>query len=104
MTTRRQFSAGGLARLKAASAARMRKLHADPEFAERHASRGRKTINRLRADPEFLSRQKAASAAALKEKWQDPDYRARKSAEQSARLKRIYAEAKQFRDGGPTET
>ena len=102
--TRRQFSAEGLARLKAASAERMRKLHADPEFAKRHASRGRETMSRLRANPEFVTRQKAASAEALREKWQDPDYRARKSAEQSARLKRIYAEAKRFRDGGPTET
>ncbi len=80
MAARRQFSAEGLARLKAASAERMRKLHADPEFAKRHASQGRETMNRLRAAPEFLANQKTALAEALKEKWQDPDYRARKAA------------------------
>ena len=42
----------------AAHAERMRKLHADPEFAAAHAERMRK----LHADPEFAAKLKAAKA------------------------------------------
>lgn len=70
----------------------MKKLHADPEFAARHAMRGRLTMMNLKADPEFAAKANAASSKRLKEKWRDdPAYRAARTEEARARLKAAWA-------------
>ena len=39
---------------------RMKKLHADPEFAAAHRERGRERMKKLNADPEFAAKLKEA--------------------------------------------
>ena len=57
-----------------AHAERMRKRHADPEFAKANAERMRK----LHADPEFAAKAAAAVSAAQKKRW--AAWRAKKAA------------------------
>jgi hypothetical protein len=53
---------------------RMKRLHADPEFAARQAAAARESLKRLHADPEFAMRHAAAASARLKRLHADPEY------------------------------
>ena len=57
-------------RHSAAHAERMRKRHADPEFAAAHAERMRKLMRKRNADPEFA----AANAERMRKRHADPEY------------------------------
>ena len=56
---------------------RMRKLHADPEFARAHAERMRK----LNADPEFARANAEAVSQAQKKRW--AEFRRKRALEES---------------------
>ena len=58
---------------RAESSERMRKLHADPEFAAAHAERARERMRRLNADPEFA----AAHAERMRKLHADPEFAAK---------------------------
>ena len=60
----------------AAHAERLRKLNADPEFAAAHAERARERMRKLHADPEFA----AANAERMRKLHADPEFVERKKA------------------------
>ena len=49
-----------------ANAERMRKLHADPEFAAAHAERAAERMHKLNADPEFAAAHAARAAERMR--------------------------------------
>jgi hypothetical protein len=53
---------------------RMKALHADPEFAERHRELSRERMKALNADPEFAERHRELSRERMKALNADPDY------------------------------
>lgn len=89
------LTAAGLEKISRTSSERMKRLHADPEFAKVHAMRGRLTMMNLRADPEFMAKQTAASSKFLKQKWQDPEYRTARTEEARARMNAAWAALKE---------
>src|ERR1700731_4680118 len=76
------------ARIAAAARERMKRLHADPEFAARQAAAARKSLKRLHANPEFA----AANRERMKRMRSDPDLAARQAAAASERMKRLHAD------------
>ena len=70
--------------LTEAASERMKRLHADPEFAARLAAGARKSLKRLHTDPEFAARHAAAASARLKRLHADPEY----ASANSERMKR----------------
>ena len=95
--------------LTEAARERMKRLHADPEFAARQAAAARKSLKRLHTNPEFAARHATAVrerlkllhadpefAAANRERMKrlrsDPDLAARQAAAASERMKRLHAD------------
>ncbi len=64
------MSPGGRAILSA----RMKALHADPEFKARNSAR----MKALHSDPEFKARQSVAASARMKALNADPEFKARR--------------------------
>jgi len=62
--------------LTEAAGARMKRRHADPEFATRQAVAARKSLKRLHANPEFAARHAAAASVRMKRRHADPEYAA----------------------------
>jgi hypothetical protein len=78
--------------LTEAASERMKRLHADPEFAARLAAGASERMKRLHADPEFAARLAAGARKSLKRLHTDPEFAARHAAAASARLKRLHAD------------
>jgi hypothetical protein len=78
--------------LTKAASERIKRMHADPEFAARLAERARERMKRLHADPDFAARQAAGARKSLKRLHTDPEFAARHAAAASARLKRLHAD------------
>jgi hypothetical protein len=68
------------------------RLHADPEFAARHAAAAGERMRRLHADPEFATRQAAAASATLRRLNADPAFAARNAAASRERMTRRHAD------------
>ena len=67
-------------------AERMRRLHADPEFAAAHAERAAERMRRLNADPEFA----AANAERMRRRHADPEF----AAAHAERMRRLNADGR----------
>ncbi len=86
-------------RHSAAHAERMRKLHADPEFAAAHAERAAERMRKRNADPEFA----AAHAERMRKLHADPEYNplamlsAQERADYDALKRNGYSRADAFR-------
>jgi hypothetical protein len=78
--------------LTEAASERMKRMHADPEFAARLAERARKRMKRMHADPDFAARQAAGARKSLKRLHTDPEFAARHAAAASERMQRMHAD------------
>ena len=78
--------------LTEAASARLKRLHADPEFAARLAAGARERMARKHADPEFAARQAAGARKSLKRLHSDPEFAARHAAAASERMQRLHAD------------
>jgi hypothetical protein len=78
--------------LTEAARERMKRLHADPEFAARIAAAARERMKRLHADPEFAARQAAAARKSLKRLHTNPEFAARHATAVRERLKLLHAD------------
>jgi hypothetical protein len=74
--------------LTEAASKRMKRLHADPEFAARHAAAASARLKRLHADPEYA----AANRERMKRRRSDPEFAAQQAAAASERMKRQHAD------------
>ena len=70
-------------RHSAANAERMRKRHADPEFAKAHAERAAERMRKLNADPEFAKAHAERAAERMRKLNADPEF-AKANAERAA--------------------
>ena len=66
-----------------AASGRMKRRHADPEFAARLVAGARERMKRLHADPEFAVRQAAGARKSLKRLHTDPEFAARQRQQQA---------------------
>ena len=73
---------------RAALSARMKALHADPEFAAANAERARERMRRLNADPEFA----AANAERMRKLNADPEFAAANAERSRERLRKLHAD------------
>ena len=71
-------------------AERMRRLHADPEFAAAHAERAAERMRRLNADPEFA----AANAERMRRRHADPEFAAAHAERSAERMRRRHADGR----------
>ena len=71
-------------RHSAANAERMRKLHADPEFAAARDERAAERMRKLNADPEFA----AANAERMRKRHADPEF----AAANAERMRKLHAD------------
>jgi len=79
---------------------RMTRLHADPEFAARHAAAASKHITRLNADPEFAARNAAAASETMKRLHTDPEFVTKQAAAASECMKRRLADPELAAEAG----
>jgi hypothetical protein len=63
-------------------------LHTDPGFAARHAAAASARLKHLHADPEFA----AANRERMKRRRRNPDFAARQAAAASERMQRQHAD------------
>ena len=86
-------------------AERMRRLHADPEFAAAHAERAAERMRRLHADPEFAATHAermrrrhadpefaAANAERMRRRHADPEFAAAHAERSAERMRRLHAD------------
>ncbi|MBV8398873.1 MAG: hypothetical protein JOZ17_09050 [Acetobacteraceae bacterium] len=90
-TVLKVIKAAGIDLTEAASE-RMKRRHADPEFAARLAAGASERMKRLHTDPDFAARQAAGARKSLKRLHTDPQFAARHAAAAGARLKRLHAD------------
>ena len=70
------------------SAERMRRRHADPEFAAAHAERSAERMRRRHADPEFAAAHAERSAERMRRRHADPEF----AAANAERMRRRHAD------------
>jgi hypothetical protein len=74
--------------LTEAARERMKRLHADPEFAARHSATARARLKRLHADPEYA----AANRDRMTRRRHDPKFAALQAAAASTCMKRLHTD------------
>ena len=71
-------------------AERMRRLHADPEFAAANAER----MRRRHADPEFAAAHAERSAERMRRRHADPEFAAANAERSAERMRRLHADGR----------
>ena len=80
------------ARHAATASENLKRLHADPEFAARHAAAASERMKRLHADPEFAAAHAERSSKIMTALHADPEFAARHAAAASENMKRLHAD------------